>query len=315
VLTNIKEDKELELSDFYVEFTNTSSSNDYKIKYIFNENWIFDYKKNIWIERSKWFLKKKENKKYAAECSKTQRNKNKISNIHDWLISLGLSNEDYEVTCKNKRIYVYLLHQKNYIHCDNCKNLALLWSSYTKEWRCSQHSGSCPANKQGQKKWLKYTGDRKCDYGCGNLANFYKPAKKYKYSCSKSPQDCPKTQNNIMTKSYYWKFYTMPSGKKVSTQGFEAKALDYLLDNGYSERDISCHKKVPSITYTDINNVTKRHYPDIFLPKENTIIEVKSDFTYQKDVNAQLKKNAAEGLGYSYYIWVFSKRGTIPEGR
>jgi hypothetical protein len=50
------------------------------------------------------------------------------------------------------------------------------------------------------------------------------------------------------------------------------------------------------------------HHGDIFIPKENRIIEVKSTWTFQKP-DVLLKQLAAKEMGYKYEIWVYDKKG------
>lgn len=114
-----------------------------------------------------------------------------------------------------------------------------------------------------------------------------------------------KAQNN--GKKY--KKYTMPSGNIINIQGYEPFALNDLLKS-YNENAILTNRRdIPRITYT-YNNKTKYYFPDIYLPSENKIIEVKSSWTYQKDYEKnQIKGQATKEMGYNYEIWVYNNRG------
>ncbi len=75
--------------------------------------------------------------------------------------------------------------------------------------------------------------------------------------------------------------------------------------NNYKEEDIIINKnEVPTIWYEDNNNnnVKRRYYVDIFIPKENLCIEVKSNWT----INFSKTKSSKE-LGYE--IWVYDNKG------
>ena len=78
-------------------------------------------------------------------------------------------------------------------------------------------------------------------------------------------------------------------GKKFEYQGYEDRAIRILVnDRGYHVNDID-NENVPIINY--IHNGNKHcYFPDIFLPKENKIIEVKSQFTYMKDYERNQSK-------------------------
>ena len=118
-----------------------------------------------------------------------------------------------------------------------------------------------------------------------------------------------KTQKN----SKKYKEYKMPSGKIRKVQGYEPFALRELL-KVYIEDEIKTDRKdVPRIEY-EINNKKKYHFPDIFIPHENKLIEVKSTWTYKCDIpNILLKKKISEEQGYNYEIWCFDRNGNIIE--
>lgn len=78
------------------------------------------------------------------------------------------------------------------------------------------------------------------------------------------------------------KDYTMPGGKVVGVRGHEPFALDILFNQlKYSEDDIIIHDDysdyaIEVFKYVAENRHHLKYYPDIFIPKENKIIEVKS---------------------------------------
>lgn len=114
-----------------------------------------------------------------------------------------------------------------------------------------------------------------------------------------------KTQKNA--KKY--KEYTMPSGKIRKVQGYEPLALDYLIKY-YDENDIKSDRKdVPRIPYI-VEEKKHYYFPDIYIPSENKIIEVKSTWTYKcKLDNIPHKEKATKDAGYNYEIWVYNKKG------
>lgn len=83
-----------------------------------------------------------------------------------------------------------------------------------------------------------------------------------------------------------------PSGKKIFLQGYEPDGYNFLLNEGYNENDIY-HRKIdmPKIMYI-FGDKTKRYYPDFFIQKENLIIEIKCNYTY----NIEKEKNDAKFL-------------------
>ena len=106
------------------------------------------------------------------------------------------------------------------------------------------------------------------------------------------------------------KEYRMPSGNIRIVQGNEPLMLDILLKGGYIEEQIKTGKDVPVISYKSANGKSRVYYPDIFIPHENKIIEVKSTWTYAcKTDNIQEKSEATKAGGYTYEIWVFDAKG------
>ena len=94
-----------------------------------------------------------------------------------------------------------------------------------------------------------------------------------------------------------------PSGKIVNMQGFEAPVYNILISEGYKEEDIRYRKsEMPKIFYIH-NGKKKRYYPDFFISKENLIIEVKSKYTYEIELEKNnLKEQASKNMGYNYRI-------------
>ena len=91
-------------------------------------------------------------------------------------------------------------------------------------------------------------------------------------------QDSKKARN-ALRKSYRLKEFILPSGRIVELQGYEPQVLKYLLENGYEEDDFSW--EIPSFPYRD-NDRDRVYQPDLFLKSKNLIIEVKSQYTYDK---------------------------------
>ena len=100
----------------------------------------------------------------------------------------------------------------------------------------------------------------------------------------------------------------LPNGEIILVQGYEAFAINYLLKK-YSIDDLIFNpKKMPEIWYTE-NNKKHRYFPDIFIPKENKIIEVKSVRT----MKLQLKKNRLKQakcleLGFNFQFIIFDNK-------
>lgn len=114
-----------------------------------------------------------------------------------------------------------------------------------------------------------------------------------------------------MKKSYSTKDYIFPSGKVIQIQGYEHFALDLLLKE-YHEADISIGRDImPEFWYYNQNKY-RRYFLDIYIKKENLIIEVKSTWTYKINRNKIiLKAKTVKYNGYKFMLLVFDKDGTI----
>ena len=108
-----------------------------------------------------------------------------------------------------------------------------------------------------------------------------------------------------------FKNYIFPSGRIEKIQGYENIALDELINiELINENDIivGC-KNVPTIWYNTDDRIKHRHYVDIFIPAQNRCIEVKCEWFYLRDKHIlELKKQAAEKMGYKYELWVYNRK-------
>lgn len=123
---------------------------------------------------------------------------------------------------------------------------------------------------------------------------------------------------DVFDKNRYYqrKDYTLPSGTVVKVQGYEDKCLSLLLES-YNENDLQISPALPPIYYIE-NGKRHRYYPDIYVPKNNLIIEVKSKWTYNsqyKWYNTNLlKRQACIDAGYNFRFMVFDKDGNLLSG-
>jgi hypothetical protein len=128
-----------------------------------------------------------------------------------------------------------------------------------------------------------------------------------KYGCH--PSQTPEIMDKIIKSSKSYKKYKMPSGDIRNTQGYEPFALDILLQK-YNEEQIKTERNdMPNIRYT-FNNKSKRYFPDIYIPDMNLIIEVKSEWIYNKQLELnKAKENYTKEYGYTYEVWIFDRKG------
>ena len=125
----------------------------------------------------------------------------------------------------------------------------------------------------------------------------------------RNPSMCKEIHSKKKKTSFSTKEYKFKTGEIEFVQGYEPFALKILEEQGYQYKDIK-------IEYMTINYIFGEkkcvHLPDIYIPKENIIIEVKSTRTYDlhKERNIQ-KQLYAMAQGYIYYFWIFDYKGKL----
>jgi hypothetical protein len=153
--------------------------------------------------------------------------------------------------------------------------------------------------------WLNYC-SKLCERNHVVIKNKKTCLEKYNVE---NPMQCAEVFNKQEKSSKRFKDYTFPSGKIVRIQGCEYKALDELLKI-YNEYDIINDRTlVPKIWYETVDDKKHKYYPDIFIPKDNLIIEVKSKWTYNgkpiwKETNL-LKEKACIAAGYNFKFMIY----------
>lgn len=124
------------------------------------------------------------------------------------------------------------------------------------------------------------------------------------------PMQNPESFEKNKKSAYSSKPYSMPSGDIRFVQGYEHFALNFLIES-YDESNILTHKGVPTIVY-DFEDGNHTYYPDIFIPSENLIIEVKSTWTYTADLDKNLaKQQACSDQEYDFMFMIFDKNGNL----
>lgn len=124
--------------------------------------------------------------------------------------------------------------------------------------------------------------------------------------------------DGIFDKNRYFqkRDYIFESGRVEKIQGYEDKGIDYLLEI-YHEDDIVINPShLIKIFYIE-ENKTHRYFPDIYIPKDNLIIEVKSEYTYKGFIGWYntnlLKRQACLDAGHNFKFMIFDKDGNLIE--
>lgn len=122
---------------------------------------------------------------------------------------------------------------------------------------------------------------------------------------------------DIPTSGKYKQHVVMLGNRRLVLQGYEPKALKYLLANGFAPEDLlfEC-ENVPKIEYT--YGGRKRVYlPDMYVPKRRLVIEVKSEHTLGLLSNTKrgfsmscAKAIACHKKGFKYVCLLMARDGT-----
>ena len=110
---------------------------------------------------------------------------------------------------------------------------------------------------------------------------------------------------------YRYHPFTLPSGRVINLQGYEGLIVTELLDT-YTEEELKFSIECPTFEYTTSDGKLHRYYPDIFIPKENLIVEVKSDYTFaNQHATNMLKQKACLNAGYRFEFHVKSNKSSV----
>jgi len=119
---------------------------------------------------------------------------------------------------------------------------------------------------------------------------------------------------NSKVSRYKLKEYIFPSGKKTIYQGYENFCLnDLIFKDGLNEDEIyNKRKEVPNIPY--FFNGERMYFPDIYIPNQNRLIEVKSRYTFENKIEQNIAKAlACVNFGFKYEIRIYNNKGEIDE--
>jgi len=119
------------------------------------------------------------------------------------------------------------------------------------------------------------------------------------------PSQNPEILIKSMKNSHRYKEYVWNTGEISLVQGYEPIVLTELENQGYKFQDVlTSASDMPEIYY-EFEGCSKRYIPDIFIPKKNLVIEVKSDYTLKKEWDKNKAKfEATKKLGYNFSLEV-----------
>jgi len=113
------------------------------------------------------------------------------------------------------------------------------------------------------------------------------------------------------------KWYCLPSKKFVPLQGYEPQFLNYFF-NILKRKEEDLDFNIPTFSYK--YRIDRTYYPDLYIPKENLIVEVKSYHTLNDEINGVnmreknfYKHKAVKQVGYNHCFMVMNQKGELLE--
>ena len=222
--------------------------------------------------------------------------------------------------CENpsQNIYVQQKRKNTFLERFNCEHPSQHESVKQKKKQTNMSRYNCEYTLQDKNIRNNITKTNITKYGSICSLQNIDVREKSKQTCKeKYGVEIPMHNSEVAEKasknSYKSKTYILPSGNKIKVQGYEPWAIDELLKT-YSEADliIGDKTKVPEIWWIDSQGKRHRYYVDIYIPRENRLVEVKSSWTYKdthvrdKIINIPLQ---CLTQGYKYEYWIYDTKG------
>ena len=127
------------------------------------------------------------------------------------------------------------------------------------------------------------------------------------------PMHDPDIFHRVMSSAFGTKPYTFPNGAIVQVQGYEPFCLDHLIQTECVSEDdlLDGYATMPEIWY-ESESRKHRYYPDIHIPSQHKLIEIKSEYTVGLNPDLiRAKLLACVTAGYSTELRVYDRKGTL----
>ena len=151
-------------------------------------------------------------------------------------------------------------------------------------------------------------------------SEFFITSKKYrevmmeKYG-AESAMQCPELFRRAQqSSSFFRKAYVTPDGKTYMVLGYEGCAMDDILkEEGIKTMYAGEDPEIPVFQYVGEDDKTHFYYPDIYIPEENRVVEVKSVYTYNRDPEKTLCKALKVSENYLFELRLYNDKKEIVE--
>ena len=235
------------------------------------------------------------------------KHKSTIENILSIVEKTYLENRfrNIELRSFSEKIYWMINDFVDWPTCVNCNNSFMPHNFYGINGGYYEHF--CSKKCRHEKAQTSRTSTNLDRFGVENTFQSEEKKQKIVETCiEKFGVKHPLQNTTIFERVNKKRTYKMilPSGKIQNYQGYENVAISKLLSI-YEENDIVLDKcSMPTIWY-NFNGENKRYFPDIFIPKDKLIIEVKSTWTFKKDFEKNLAKRIGVINAYlKFQFWI-----------
>jgi hypothetical protein len=111
--------------------------------------------------------------------------------------------------------------------------------------------------------------------------------------------------SKMLSSVFRKKEYIWQTGEVSIVQGYEPIVLSELEQQGYKFQDVITDAELMPEIWYEFEGKQRRYFPDFYIPSENLIIEVKSEYTLQADFEKNEKKfEATKSLGFDFKLEV-----------
>ena len=131
---------------------------------------------------------------------------------------------------------------------------------------------------------------------------------------AESAMQCPELFRKAQSTSFRRKPYISPDGKTFMVLGYEGVALDEILkEEGIKTLYAGEDPEIPVFQYVGDDDKTHYYYPDIYIPEENRVIEIKSVYTYNQDPEKTLCKALKVSENHLFELRLYNHKKEIVE--
>ena len=217
--------------------------------------------------------------------------------------------------CKQQMLDKY--GSENYITSDHCKQ-QMLEKYGSENYITSDHCKQQMLDKYGSENYI--TSDH-CKQQMLNKygSEYFVTSQKYREFMletygAESAMQCPELFRKAQSTSFRRKPYISPDGKTFMVLGYEGVALDEILkEEGIKTVYAGEDPEIPVFQYVGDDDKTHYYYPDIYIPEENRVIEIKSIYTYNQDPEKTLCKALKVSENHLFELRLYNHKKEIVE--